>query len=81
MDCPHCLAETNVVETRADRRRRRVCSVCGYRFTTYELLATDLHALQADRAKLEQLVTIISGGPTSDFAETRPAPLDLELPP
>ena len=41
MDCPHCQAGTHVVETRsADGgtalRRRRECTSCGERFTTYE---------------------------------------------
>jgi len=41
MTCPHCDAATRVVETRsadggASLRRRRECSSCGQRFTTYE---------------------------------------------
>ncbi|MFL5820550.1 MAG: transcriptional regulator NrdR [Solirubrobacteraceae bacterium] len=41
MDCLACQARTRVIETRTadDRtavRRRRVCSGCGRRFTTYE---------------------------------------------
>lgn len=42
MRCPQCDAtENRVVDTRASRggravRRRRECSVCGARFTTYE---------------------------------------------
>jgi len=42
MRCPECDAtENRVVDTRASRggravRRRRECSVCGARFTTYE---------------------------------------------
>jgi transcriptional repressor NrdR len=41
MDCPRCQAGTHVVETRsADAgnalRRRRECTSCGERFTTYE---------------------------------------------
>jgi transcriptional repressor NrdR len=42
MRCPECDAtENRVVDTRASRggravRRRRECSVCGKRFTTYE---------------------------------------------
>lgn len=42
MRCPECDAtENRVVDTRASRggravRRRRECSVCGTRFTTYE---------------------------------------------
>jgi len=42
MRCPECdAAENRVVDTRASRggravRRRRECTVCGARFTTYE---------------------------------------------
>ncbi len=42
MRCPQCDAtENRVVDTRASRggravRRRRECTVCGFRFTTYE---------------------------------------------
>ena len=41
MDCPHCSAATKVLESRkvedgAALRRRRECTACGRRFTTYE---------------------------------------------
>jgi transcriptional repressor NrdR len=41
MECPQCNRPTRVLESRhaAERsavRRRRQCSACGYRFTTYE---------------------------------------------
>jgi transcriptional repressor NrdR len=41
MDCPHCNAATKVLESRRAEdgtalRRRRECSGCGGRFTTYE---------------------------------------------
>ncbi|MGH2953841.1 MAG: transcriptional regulator NrdR [Solirubrobacterales bacterium] len=41
MECPRCSQASRVLESRhaADRsavRRRRECSACGYRFTTYE---------------------------------------------
>jgi transcriptional regulator NrdR family protein len=48
MRCPVCDAPTTVLQTREryqaphpglsdfDVRRRRVCSACGFRFTTYE---------------------------------------------
>ena len=41
MNCPACQARTRVIETRtnddrASVRRRRACSGCGRRFTTYE---------------------------------------------
>ena len=41
MNCPRCNSSTSILETRkADGgvalRRRRECSSCGHRFTTYE---------------------------------------------
>ena len=44
MKCPKCLKiESKVIDSRAVRedsaiRRRRECSECGYRFTTYEYI-------------------------------------------
>tara|TARA_B100000700_G_scaffold71567_2_gene79682 strand:+ start:363 stop:644 length:282 start_codon:yes stop_codon:yes gene_type:complete len=48
MDCPKCGKSSfnyekarKVIETRSDKkggiRRRRICPVCEYRFTTYEI--------------------------------------------
>jgi transcription elongation factor Elf1 len=37
--CPHCSGNSQVIDSRlSDRemRRRRVCLLCGMRFTTYE---------------------------------------------
>lgn len=39
MQCPYCTGDSNVTETRVTAdglRRRRVCTVCKRRFTTYE---------------------------------------------
>ena len=40
MDCPRCSRPTRVLESRRGDgsavRRRRVCSGCGHRFTTFE---------------------------------------------
>src|SRR5215813_7738553 len=41
MDCPRCDSSTRTLETRRAPagdgvRRRRECSSCGHRFTTYE---------------------------------------------
>ncbi|MDX6586271.1 MAG: transcriptional repressor NrdR [Solirubrobacterales bacterium] len=43
--CPDCQAQTHVVESRsADEgaavRRRRECTACGFRFTTFERVGT-----------------------------------------
>jgi transcriptional repressor NrdR len=64
VNCPRCDASTSILETRrADRnsiRRRRKCSSCGHRFTTYEravperleVIKRDGHRQPFDRAKL-----------------------------
>ncbi|PZC49972.1 MAG: transcriptional repressor NrdR [Chloroflexi bacterium] len=43
MECPHCgSSETNVIDSRPSKdaiRRRRTCSGCEHRFTTYERIA------------------------------------------
>jgi transcriptional repressor NrdR len=41
VQCPYCSGDSNVTETRVTvdgMRRRRVCTVCKRRFTTYEKL-------------------------------------------
>lgn len=67
MKCPYCSSEnTRVIDSRpADDnnsiRRRRLCDVCGKRFTTYEKVETiplivvkkDNNREQYDRAKIE----------------------------
>ncbi len=72
MRCPNCDATDNrVVDTRTSRggravRRRRECSVCGRRFTTYEyveerpvqVLKRSGNAEDFDRAKLVQSVQV-----------------------
>ena len=43
MQCPYCSGESNVTETRVTAdgmRRRRVCTACKRRFTTYERLGS-----------------------------------------
>jgi transcriptional repressor NrdR len=65
MDCPRCHQQTRVLESRradagATTRRRRVCSGCGHRFTTYErperepawVLKRDGERQRFDRTKL-----------------------------
>ena len=67
MKCPFCASEdTRVIDSRpADDnnsiRRRRLCDVCGKRFTTYEKVETipliiikkDNNREQYDRSKIE----------------------------
>jgi transcriptional repressor NrdR len=62
--CPHCDSSTKTLETRrvpdGATRRRRECTSCGHRFTTYEravpdtleVLKRDGHRQPFDRDKL-----------------------------
>jgi transcriptional repressor NrdR len=65
VNCPHCSSPTAILETRkaeagAALRRRRECSSCGHRFTTYEravpetlqVIKRDGHREPFDREKL-----------------------------
>jgi transcriptional repressor NrdR len=65
MNCSHCESHTSILETRkADAgsalRRRRECTACGHRFTTYEravpetieVIKRDGYRQPFDRAKL-----------------------------
>lgn len=65
MRCPRCRSSTAILETRraeggAALRRRRQCSACGHRFTTYEraepaalvVIKRDGHRQPFDREKL-----------------------------
>lgn len=64
MNCPRCDSPTRTLETRGSAaavRRRRECSSCGYRFTTYEravpesleVIKRDGHTQPFDRNKLQ----------------------------
>jgi transcriptional repressor NrdR len=63
VNCPSCDSPTSILETRkagAALRRRRECSSCGHRFTTYEravpetiaVIKRDGHRQPFDREKL-----------------------------
>lgn len=55
MKCPTCNAWTSVLDTRETRRRRECAN--GHRFTTREVLTSELdYAAQAQRAKLARQV-------------------------
>jgi transcriptional repressor NrdR len=48
VDCPQCAAASRVLESRSSEagaaiRRRRQCSECGHRFTTYERYEQSLY--------------------------------------
>ncbi|MBI5347634.1 MAG: transcriptional repressor NrdR [Candidatus Aenigmarchaeota archaeon] len=51
MKCIYCSAETQVLDSRDSEhaiRRRRECTACGKRFTTYERAETDLLVIKKD---------------------------------
>jgi transcriptional repressor NrdR len=57
VNCPHCDSPTAILETRkaeggAVLRRRRECSSCGHRFTTYERAVPEtLEVLKRDGSR------------------------------
>lgn len=60
LTCPRCTGTTGVIDSRAARlgdlptiRRRRRCRACDHRFTTYELDAAVIEAL--DRLVLDTM--------------------------
>ena len=49
MDCPNCHKETKVIDSRVDDqtvRRRRECTACQTRFTTYERIELSITVLK-----------------------------------
>ncbi len=51
MKCIYCSAETQVLDSRDSEhaiRRRRECTKCSRRFTTYERAETDLYVIKKD---------------------------------
>lgn len=56
MQCPYCSGDSNVTETRVTAdglRRRRVCTICKRRFTTYEKLGAPGLRVQKRDATVE----------------------------
>ena len=53
MTCPVCGGDIIIINSRkprADRvRRRRECTACGHRFTTWEITDTTLKRLEAKK--------------------------------
>jgi transcriptional repressor NrdR len=65
VNCPKCgFGYSSVIETRSSgsaKRRRRECSGCGLRYTSYELIDLDYEKLIIDREKLKQAIKILEG--------------------
>lgn len=62
MICPMCDGELTVLESRptADnwQRRRRVCHICKYRFTTYEMPTSDYELILEKIRDLNSFLTV-----------------------
>ena len=65
MNCPKCgCGYSNVIETKPAgnaKRRRRVCSQCGLRYTSYEMLDFDYQKLMEERKKKKKAIQILEG--------------------
>lgn len=85
MDCPICQHSTSVVEKRDGVRRRRQCEApaCAHRFTTYEILGSELEDLRSAKHQLDQLTKQLTDllSPRGELADTQPAALDVDLSP
>ena len=60
MQCPYCSGDSSVTETRVTAdglRRRRVCTVCKRRFTTYEKLGAPSLKVQKRDGSVEPFDT------------------------
>ena len=79
MDCPYCGAGSRVVDSRPTHdgiRRRRICSECKRRFTTYERLGPiDIKVIKRgeraaeafDHGKLVRVLTRVCAGRAIGF--------------
>lgn len=64
MRCPKCDAyytKVNDSRTRAGNivARRRECNFCGYRYTTFEITATEKAKMEKTIINLERLVSVL----------------------
>ena len=64
MTCPSCSGPTHVIDSRGDgdgvRYRRRRCSRCSRRFSTYEISAVEYARVQAMRVNPAQIDATIA---------------------
>lgn len=56
MPCPQCKGKTGVIdtsytETKGRTRRRRCCTSCSHKFTTYEMTQMDFDEKSKQEAK------------------------------
>ena len=82
MKCPFCKAEdTQVIDSRVIRdgvsiRRRRICSVCEKRFTTYEYIELSLPSVIKQDGKREDFVRDKLLHSFSRALHKRPVPIE-----
>ena len=63
MKCPRCKTASEVIETRATRRRRACLSpTCGHRWSTEEISAIELGQMRADTLRLIRVRNMINEG-------------------
>ncbi len=79
MQCPFCNADTRVVDSRpADAgrsvRRRRLCSECAQRFTTYERMEAALVVRKRDGSLVPFETAKVRGGLQKALADRRVPP-------
>jgi transcriptional regulator NrdR family protein len=65
MNCPKCgFGYSSVIDVRQSgfaKRRRRVCSGCGLRYTSYEMLDFDYEKLMNEREEVKKAIKILEG--------------------
>jgi transcriptional repressor NrdR len=65
VNCPKCgSGYSNVIETKRSgnaKKRRRTCSNCGLRYTSYEMLDFDYEKLMSERNKIKKAINILEG--------------------
>ena len=82
MKCPFCKAEdTQVIDSRVIRdgvsiRRRRICSICEKRFTTYEYIELSLPSVIKQDGKREDFVRDKLLHSFSRALHKRPVPIE-----
>ena len=69
MRCPECLNIdcSKVIDSRNSipnnlifKRRRRECKLCGYRFTTYEILAENAELVKSVMKRTERMLSALN---------------------
>jgi transcriptional regulator NrdR family protein len=59
MNCPKCNEKTRILNAKEQRnKRRRQCTVCGYRFSTYEITEDAYDRLLQGSKIPEQMVSL-----------------------